>query len=232
MNRQTITRGIGALVAAFALTLGSSGQASAASQHLWTYTSPGLCVSGYAETSTGADGGGFSKSIAYTWHQGNTAICATAFTRPVGWISVESYLIAYDAPRGVWYRCGAPVGPYTNSVPAFGWQVYRHTYRACGGNVWYATNTASYSYGGVRWHGGWVVSGSHWVPLAGRADTAPPTAPRISAAEALRRGEIRVGGPDGPRATAAQLQPEPTRAPGTTTPIVPRAGVTVSPVSR
>ncbi|QDY75327.1 hypothetical protein [Streptomyces qinzhouensis] len=231
MNRHTITRGIGALAAAFGLTLGTSGQASAATQFLWTYRSGSLCVSGYSEISAGVGGGGFSKSATYTYQRDNSVNCSIMPNKPAGWISLESHLLAFNMPKGIWYVCGDKMGPYRNGVPAFSIGLSRNTHRACGGDVWYATHTAAYAWGGVSWLGGWVASGNHWVPWAGRAGAAPQKEPRISAAEAVKRGEVRIGGPDGPRATAAQLQPKPIGGPGTKTTAAPGVGITVHQLS-
>ncbi|WP_338491287.1 hypothetical protein [Streptomyces sp. SJL17-4] len=74
--------------------------------------------------------------------------------------------------------------------------------RACGGDVWYATNTAAYGWDGVARRGSWAVSGNHWVPRVGFATSSAPAAPKISAAEAVRRGEVRLGSPTGPKAGA------------------------------
>jgi hypothetical protein len=205
------------VAAAFGLTLGFTGQAAAASQHLWTYTAGNLCVSGYSEISAGAGGGGFSKSITYGYNRSGSGTCSLA-NKPVGWLSVESHLLAFDMPRGVWYLCNR-VGPFRNPVSGYMLEVGRNTYRACGGDVWYATHTGAYGWDGGAWRGNWVVSGNHWVPRAALAATETPAPPKTSAAEAVRRGEVRLGSPAGPKLTAARLQ----AAPGGTALNVPSA---------
>ncbi|MFE5096414.1 hypothetical protein ACFRCI_40405 [Streptomyces sp. NPDC056638] len=80
---------------------------------------------------------------------------------------------------------------------------------ACGINHSYANNTGSYAGINGAWQGGWIPSGNEWITSAGVAASKPPAEPKISAAEAIRTGQVRMGSPTGPKATRAQLNRKP-----------------------
>ncbi|MFI1890793.1 MULTISPECIES: hypothetical protein [Streptomyces] len=213
MRRSTIARAMGCLTAAFGLTIGFTSQASAVYNSQITYTDNVRCVSGSSETSAGSNGGGFSRSWTFGYNRLSNGYCQVA-DQYTGWLSVERHLLAFNMSTGVWWKC-AGYGPARNLSPASGVGLEGNFNRLCGGDVWYATNTAAYGWDGVAWRGNWVVSGNHWVPWAGLAKNTPqPRAPKISAAEAIARGEVRLGSPTGPKAGADQLQAPP-RVPGT-----------------
>ncbi|WP_328946754.1 hypothetical protein OG259_40075 [Streptomyces sp. NBC_00250] len=210
MRRTAIARILGSVTAALGLTIGFTGQAAAISHFEITHVDTVRCIGGYSETSAGSNGGGYSVSRTHGFNRLVSGACQVA-NQPVGSLSSERHILAFDMQKGVWWKC-AGHGPARNSVPAVAVELYGNINRACGGDVWYATNTAAYGWDGGAWRGRWVVSGNHWVPRSGFAPTAPPPAPSISAAEAVRRGEVRLGSPTGPKANAAQLQAPPREA--------------------
>ncbi|SCF56509.1 hypothetical protein [Streptomyces sp. Ncost-T10-10d] len=55
----------------------------------------------------------------------------------------------------------------------------------------------------------WIPSGNEWITSAGLAASKPPAEPKISAAEAIRTGQVRMGSPTCPKATRAQLNRKP-----------------------
>ncbi|MDV5144005.1 hypothetical protein R1T08_06935 [Streptomyces sp. SBC-4] len=219
MKKSDIARILGSAAAALGLVVGFTGEASAVSSARFTHTDNVRCVSGYAETSAGSNGGGYSRSITYGYNRTSSGGCQLA-NQYTGWLSSERHILAFDMAKGVWWKC-AGFGPLRNHVPAVAVELWGNFNRVCGGDVWYATNTAAYGWDGVAWRGSWVVSGNHWVPRVGLATSGTPAPPKISAAEAVRRGEVRLGSPAGPRVSAAELQAAP-RVSGTA-PVSPLA---------
>ncbi|MEU0935200.1 MULTISPECIES: hypothetical protein [unclassified Embleya] len=204
MKRRRIARCAGVTAAAAGLAFGFTGQATAASQFALTYTNSNMCVGG--ESITNADA--FSSGYTYGYKRNSNGTC-TLVNRPTGVLSVEKHLLAYDAPGNVWFTC-ATEGPARNGGSAFRVGIESH-YR-CGGNLWHATFTAAYGWDGSAWRGAWVGSNNEWVPALNlsTAPSSPPAAPKTNAADAIKRGEVRLGSPGGPKTTAAQLQKPPT----------------------
>ncbi|MFJ8747316.1 hypothetical protein ACIRL2_49295 [Embleya sp. NPDC127516] len=117
----------------------------------------------------------------------------------------------YDMPAGVWVPC-FKAGPARNPAGTFG--VGYESTGHCGLGRWHASFTAAYAWDGTAWRGAWVGSNNEWLPAPSAASTDSPSAsstpkPKISAADALKRGEVRLGSPDGPKVTAAELHKPP-----------------------
>ncbi|WP_031520691.1 hypothetical protein [Streptomyces sp. NRRL F-5123] len=204
--RRTIARSLIAAASAALLALGFSGEAAAAYQYVWVYNSGGgTCVSNYSEVTTGT--GGSYVSRAGAWNNG----CSNNYYAAAGDLAVDTMPLWYDFGTSTWIVCFES-GWFINlsagqqvSITGSGLK-YR-----CGVDKWYANNTGAYAYVNGSMHGGWYPSGNEWLAADGLAASKPPAEPKISAATAIRTGQVRIGSPTGPKATKAQLQPAPGR---------------------
>jgi hypothetical protein len=210
MKRRRIVRTLGTMAAVAGLVLGTSGQASAvyAEGQVYRALDNSLCVKGYAATNSGSN---FTyKSVSRTY--GYVACGGAAM--PAHTLSVERVLLAYSPPpRDEWWECNRS-GPAQNQSITNVVEV--RTKYVCDRGLWYATFTGAYAWDGGAWQGGWIGSNNEWFPplTLGAAASSASAAPKTSAAEAIRRGEVRKGGPDGPKVAAADLLKAPATAGG------------------
>ncbi|MGW0885939.1 hypothetical protein [Streptomyces sp. NPDC002671] len=200
--RRTIARSLTAAASAALLTLGFTGDAAAAWQYVWVYDSgAGTCVADYSEI-TPANGGTVTSKTSI-WNNA----CGTQSYAGANTLATNSMPLWYHFNTSTWIEC-YQTGWYTNSTARYEMRLYAVNIAAtCGANKWYANNTGSLGLVNGVWQGGWYPSGNEWITANTFAPSKPPAEPKISAAEAIRTGQVRIGSPTGPKATKNQLQP-------------------------
>ncbi|MFC9593831.1 hypothetical protein [Streptomyces sp. NPDC056944] len=198
--RRTIARTLTAAASAGLLALGLTSEASAASQYLWVYNSGGNCVSDYSEITTAS--GGTVTSVTRAWNNS----CTNNYLAGNQGLAVNQMPLWFDFGSSTWIQC-YQTGWFFNQGNSYAaWLVGTNVRNACGGDKWYATNTGSFAWINGAYQGGWIPSGNEWIG-SGVAAAKAPEQPKISAAEAIRTGQVRIGSPTGPKATRKQLQP-------------------------
>ncbi|MFG3215008.1 hypothetical protein [Streptomyces tendae] len=210
MDNELTSRTARSLIAACSaglFTLGSTGDATAAFQYVYVYDNgAGTCVADYSEI-TPADGGTMTSKSSI-WSNS----CGTQSYAGANTLATNMMTLWYDFNTASWIKCGE-TGWFYNATARYEMRLYAVNVQAtCVGiNHWYANNTGAYGAINGAWQGGWYPSGNEWITSTALAPSKPPAEPKISAADAVRTGQVRIGSPQGPKATKAQLQPAPGR---------------------